>query len=164
MPGDPVTESSDFYQLFPLSPLCAERKPQQRCSVVRLRAVRAPWTSQNICYGHEERKVTASTTRGVLDTSCLLGIVTFLADQATKKGVLVLYHYRVLIRPLPPIVVHHYRRRSGGHCWWWTSAPMALRNLCRAFLLASRRIVNPQVVLFLRDHTGKGSLDPIPSG
>lgn len=48
------------------------------------KAARAPSTSQNICYGHEERKVTGYT-QGVLNTSCLLGIVTFLANQQQRR-------------------------------------------------------------------------------
>lgn len=48
------------------------------------KAGRAPSTSQNICYGHEERKVTGYT-QGVLNTSCLLGIVTFLAKRQQRR-------------------------------------------------------------------------------
>lgn len=60
--------------------------------------------SQNICYGHEERKVTAGITqaRRARYLSCLLGIVTFLAERGNKEG--------SLGAAPPPRIAHHLGR------------------------------------------------------
>lgn len=86
-----------------------KEEQQLRCSAP-FKAGRAPSTSQNICYGHEERKVTGYT-QGVLNTSCLLGIVTFLAKQQQRREC---WYY---IAWPPPFACS----RSPNERWWWAT-------------------------------------------
>lgn len=98
-----------------------EERRQHRGSsfdVAPFKAGRAPSTSQNICYGHEERKVTGYT-QGVLNTSCLLGIVTFLAKRQQRREC---WYYIAWPPPFallaitgPTMVVGHNSRWS----WRW---------------------------------------------
>lgn len=125
--------------------------------VAPFKAVRAPSTSQNICYGHEERKVTGYT-QGVLNTSCLLGIVTFLAKQQQRREC---WYY---IAWPPPFS----RSRSPNDRWWWlrrwwyryTDQPPSTTK--SAFLRSDfsvLRIGNPETILGLRDRPTREKFD-----
>lgn len=71
----------------------------------------------NICYGHEERKVTVGIPRvAYLIPPGLLGIVTFLAARQQRRGVSVELrgHHRVLARHTSSSRVGPRRSRSPG--------------------------------------------------
>lgn len=152
--SDRTLNFSIFFFFFPLLSNRAERDAPTKAAVQR-----RYWKSRE--YAMDIRRTYATVTRrerwlrvqhrrGVLDTSCLLGIVTFLTEYGNKEG--------SLGAAPPPRIAHHLGRtftitRNGVGDWW--GGGRSKSAFLGFFFTSPRRVDNPETAPdFSRDQDG----------
>lgn len=147
--GSIVTPNLRFFSL-PLPFPSDKRAYKSRSSNAAplFRTANAPWTSQNICYGHEERKVTASiyARRARCRPSSWHSHLSSRASN--KEGSLgaIPTTARVAHHLISAIDVCDHQGWSGDQMVdtrWWTSSSTVKICVARAFLSTSHCILTP---------------------